>query len=121
MDNSGYNFPSLYFMSMSVYNLVCLRCHVIFHTCVISHFHQQLVPKGSVGLSITRIGRLIMIWEGVLFKLRFYFGVLVNRKKVFSESSLLIETHIYVVVEVLEVHRYVAFKLCLDEEFIELW
>ena len=52
---------------------------------------------------IPRIGRVIMIWDEVLFKLRVYFDGLVIRKKVLSESSHRNETHIYVVIEVLEV------------------
>ena len=43
------------------------------------------------------------------------FDGLVIRKKVFSESSHRIETHLDVVVEVLEFHISVAFELCLDE------
>ena len=41
MKKYGQNFPSLYFMSMSVYNLVGLRSYGKFYTGVISHFHQQ--------------------------------------------------------------------------------
>ena len=50
-----------------------------------------------------RIGRMRAIWDEVLFKLRVSFGELVISKKVFSESSHHIETHIDVVVEVIEV------------------
>ena len=50
-----------------------------------------------------------------------YFDVLVNRKKVLSESDHHIETHLYVVLEFLEVHKSVAFESCLDEDFIEFW
>ena len=50
-----------------------------------------------------RIGRMRAIWDEVLFKLRVSFGELVSSKKVFSESSHHIETHIDVVVEVIEV------------------
>ena len=46
---------------------------------------------------------------------------MVSRKKVFSESSHLIETHLDVVVEVLEFKISVTFELCLDVEFIEFW
>ena len=106
-------------MSMGVYNLVGLRWHGIFYTCVISHCHQHLVSKGSVGLCIPRIGRVIPIWDKLFFKLRVSFYGLVSRKKVFSESSRRIETHLNVVLEVLEVQSSVAFELCLDEEFIE--
>ena len=60
-------------------------------------------------MSILRIGRVITIWDEVFFKLRVYFFILVIRKKVFSYSSHLIETHINVVVEVLEVDISVSF------------
>ena len=62
-----------------------------------------------------------MIWGDVLFKLRVSFDGLVIRKKVFSESSHVIETHIGVVVEVLEFQSCVSFESCIDEEFIEFW
>ena len=62
-----------------------------------------------------------MIWDGVFFKIRLSFDGLVRRKKVLSESSYCIDTHIDVVVGVLEFHRSVAFELCLDGEFIEFW
>ena len=79
------------------------------------------MSKGSVGLCIPRIGRVIPIWDKLFFKLRVSFYGLVSRKKVFSESSRRIETHLNVVLEVLEVQSSVAFELCLDEEFIEFW
>ena len=47
------------------------------------------------------------------------FDVLVSRKEVLSESSHRIETHLDVVVEVLEVHSSFSFEFCLGEEFIE--
>ena len=72
------------------------------------------MQKGVVGLSIPRIGRVIMIWGKVFFKLRVSFDGLVNRNKVFSDYSHCIETHIYVVVKVLEVHISVAFEFFLD-------
>ena len=62
---------------------------------------------------------MITIWYKVLFKTRVSFDGLVSRKKVFSESSHRIETHIEVSVEVIEVQINVAFKLCLDEDLIE--
>ena len=43
---------------------------------------------------------------------------MVTSKKVFYEYSHRIETHIDVVVEVLEVQSSVSFELCIDEEFI---
>ena len=54
-----------------------------------------------------------------ILKMRAYFDVLLTRKKVFSESSHLIERHIGVVVEVLEVHISASFEFCLDEEFVD--
>ena len=49
------------------------------------------------------------------------FEELVYKKKVFSEFSNHIETHLDVFVEVLEVHSSVYLELCLDEEFIAFW
>ena len=43
------------------------------------------------------------------------FDVLVTRKEVSSESSHRIETHLYVVVEVLEIQSSVSFELFIDE------
>ena len=108
-------------MSMSVYNLVCLKCHERFYTGVISKFHQHWLSKGSVGMIITIIGRVITIWDKVLFKLRVYFYDMVSPKEVFSESSHHIDTYLYVVVEVPDVHSSVIFELFIDEEFIEFW
>ena len=76
------------------------------------------MSKAGVDLIIPRIGRVILIWEILFFKIRVYFDELVIRKEVFSESIQRIETHIDVVVEVIEVQSSVAFELCLDEEFI---
>ena len=45
----------------------------------------------------------------VFFKLRVFLNILLIRKKVFSYSSHRIETHLNVVVEVLEVDISVAF------------
>ena len=95
--------PPWYFMSVSVYNLVDLMFQGWFYTGVISQYHQLWVSKGSVGLWIPRIGRVIMIWDEVLFKIRVSFDGLVIRKKVFSESSHCIETRIDTFVEVPEV------------------
>ena len=79
------------------------------------------MSKVSVYLNIPIIVRVIIIWGEVFFKLRLSFDILVIIKKLFSESSHHIETHIDVVVEVLGFHRSVSFDLCLDEEFIEFW
>ena len=46
---------------------------------------------------------------------------MVTRKKVFLESSHLIETNLGVVVEFLEVQSSVYFEFCLDEELIGFW
>ena len=32
-----------------------------------------------------------------------------------------IDTHIYIVVEIIEIHNSFPFDLCLDEDFIEFW
>ena len=54
-------------------------------------------------MEILGIGRVIAIWDEVFCKLRVSFDVLVTRKEVFLESSHRIETHIDVVVEVIEI------------------
>ena len=77
--------------------------------------------KGSVYLDIPGIGRLIVIWDEVFFKLRVSFDGLVIKKEVLSESSHRIETHIDVVKEVIEIQSSVYFEFCLDEELIEYW
>ena len=79
------------------------------------------MPKGSVGLSITRIGRVITICDKVLFKIRMSFDGLVSINKVLLESSHRIETHIDMFVEFLEVQSSSSFEFCIDKEFIELW
>ena len=72
-------------------------------------------------MEIPRIGRVIMIWDEVFFKVRVSFDGLVIRNKVFSESIHLIDIHLDVFVEVLEVQSSVYFELFHDEEFILLW
>ena len=57
---------------------------------------------------------MITIWDEVLCKLRLSFDGLVTRKEVFSESSHRIESHLDVVVEVLDIQSIVSFDLCLD-------
>ena len=69
-------------------------------------------------MSITRIGRVITIWEKIFLKIRVYFDGPVSRKKVFLYYSHLIEKHLDVLVEVLEVQSSVDFEFCLDEELI---
>ena len=64
---------------------------------------------------------MIVIWDKVLFKLRVSFDGLLIRKKVFSKSSHLIETHLDVVKEVIEIQSSVYFELYLDEDLIEFW
>ena len=54
-----------------------------------------------------------MIWDEVFFKIGVSFDGQVSRKKVFSELSQRIDTHLDVVVEVLEVQRSVTFGLCI--------
>ena len=64
---------------------------------------------------------MITIWDEVFFKLRVSFDILVRRKKVLSESSNRIDTHLDMVADVLEVHISISYELCLDEEFIGFW
>ena len=61
------------------------------------------------------------IWDGVFFKLRVSFSGMVSMKKVLLESIQCIETHLDVVVEVLEVQSGVSFDFCIDDEFVEFW
>ena len=72
-------------------------------------------------MRIPIIGGGVTIWEKVLFKLRVYFDGLLSRKKVLSESSHHIETHLDVIVVVIEVQSDVSFELCFDEELINLF
>ena len=72
------------------------------------------MSKGSLYLDIPVIGRVITLWDEVFCKLRVSIDGLVTSKKVFSESSHRIETHLDMVVEILEVQRSVSFELCLD-------
>ena len=66
-------------------------------------------------MDITGIGRVIAIWDEVFFKMRVSFDGPVTRKEVFSESSHSIESHIDVVIEVLEIQISVSFEFCIDE------
>ena len=61
---------------------------------------------------------MITIWDELFFKLRVYFDELVSREKVFLESIHIIDTHLDVVVEVIEFPSSVSFELFIDEEFI---
>ena len=64
---------------------------------------------------------MIAIWDNVLFKIRVLVDGQVIRKEFFSESSHLIERHLDVVIEVLEIQSSVSFEFYLDEELIESW
>ena len=59
------------------------------------------MSKGVVYLAIPGIGRVLMIWDKSLFKLRVSCDGQVIRKKVYLESSHRIERHLDVVIEVL--------------------
>ena len=85
-------------MSTSSYNLVGLIFRGIFYMGFISHCRQQSLSKGSVCLTIPIIVRFITIWYEVFFKLILSFDVLVSMKKIFLDSSHLIETHLDVIV-----------------------
>ena len=76
------------------------------------------MSKGGVYLDIPGVGDLIAIWDKALFKLRIAFDGLVIMKKAYLESSHLIETHLDMVVEVIEIQISVSFEFCLDEELI---
>ena len=79
------------------------------------------MSKVSVDLSIPRILGLITIRNELFFKLRLSFDGLVSSNNVLLESSNRIETHLDVIVEVIEVHSNAAFEFCLDEDFIKFW
>ena len=64
---------------------------------------------------------VITIWNEVFCKLRVYFYGLVTRKEVLSESSHRIDTHLDLVVEVLEIQSSVSFEFCIYEELVEFW
>ena len=63
---------------------------------------------------------IINLFE-LFYKIRVYFYRLVTSKEVLTESSHIIDKHLDVVVEVLEIQSSVIFKLCLDEELIKFW
>ena len=79
------------------------------------------MSKGSVYLDIPGLGRVIAIWDKVLFKLIFSFDGMVIRKELLSESSYRIERHLDVVIEILEIQSSVSFEFYLDEELIKYW
>ena len=59
-----------------------------------------------------------MIWCKVFVKLRVPLDGLVSRKEVLSESIYCVETHIYMVVGVIESQSSFPFEFCLDEDFV---
>ena len=67
---------------------------------------------------IPGIGRVIEIWDEVLFKIRVSFDGLVTRKEVLLEYSNHIEAHLDVVIEVLEINSSISFEFFIDEELI---
>ena len=69
-------------------------------------------------MKIPRIRRVITIWDEIFCKLIVYFNGLITRNKVFLEYIHRIETHIEVVVEILEAQSSVSFEFCIDEDFI---
>ena len=79
------------------------------------------MSKGVVYLAIPGVGAVIGIWDNVFFKISVLLDGQVIRKEVLSESSHLIERHLDVVQEVLEIQSSVYFEFCLDEELIEFW
>ena len=64
-------------------------------------------------MKIPRIGRVIMIWYEVFFRLISSFDGMVIRKEVLLEYSQIIETHLDVVVEVIEVNISVTLSSLL--------
>ena len=114
-EKSGYNFPSVNFISMGVENLVGLRCHGGFCKGVIFQGHKKVVAKVIIDLLIPIIGRVRTIWGEVFLKIIVSFDELVSSNNVFLESSHRIYTHLGVVVEVIEFQRSVTFEFCIDE------
>ena len=55
-----------------------------------------------------------MIWDELFCKLRVSFDGLVTRKEVLAEFSHHIETHLDVIVEVIEIQSSVSFEFYLD-------
>ena len=108
-------------MSMRGDNHVGLKWHGGFYTDVIFQGHQQWMDKRIVGLCIPRIERVRVLWHRLFFKFWVYSYVLVSKNKILSDSIHQIETHLDVVVEVIEVQSRVTFEFCLDEEFKEFW
>ena len=76
------------------------------------------MSKRSVYLNITKIGRLITIWDEVFCKLRVSVDGMAIKNKIFLDYSHFIEKNIDVVEEYLEFQISVSFELCIDEEFI---
>ena len=89
-------------------NLVGLRCHEGFDTGVIFQGHQKGLSKVGVCLGIIVIVRLRKIWHEALFKLGVLFDGMLSRKGVFSESTNRSETHIDMVVRIIEVQYSVS-------------
>ena len=77
------------------------------------------MPKGSVYLKIPILGRMFTIWDKIIFKLIVSYDVMLTSKKVFLKSSHRIETHLDVVIEVIEVQISVSFEFCIDDDFIK--
>ena len=66
-------------------------------------------------MDIPGVGRVIAIWDKVVFKLRVSFDGLLIRKEFLPDSSHRIERNIDLVKEILEIKSSVSFELCLDE------
>ena len=90
-------------------NPVGLWCHGRFYIGVVCHGHQKVVSKVMLCMFITGIVRVRTIWHKILLKLEVSFDGIVSRKEVISDSSHYIETHIDVIIEILEVQISVSF------------
>ena len=106
---------------MGVDKLVGLRCHGVFYTGYIFKGHKKGVAKVIVGICIQRLSRKRIILDKVLLKLRVSFDVLVSIKKVLSESSHHIYTHMLCSCRSYLCPYKGCLELCIDEEFIESW
>ena len=69
MEESVYNSPSLYLVSMGGENILFLRCHGIFDTGAVFQGHQKVVAKVRICLFLTIIVRVKNIWHEVFVKI----------------------------------------------------
>ena len=79
------------------------------------------MSNGVVYLAISFEGDVIGFWDNVFFKIIVLLDGQEIRKEMFSEFSYHIESHLDVVIEILEIQSSVSFEFYLDEELIKYW